>query len=111
VDGKEPFNDAAHYMPGYEKEAQQRIVAKLDEAVSKEKAGKHDEAMQALADGLHTVQDKSAHTPGGGWWKHIGAQAGVAKDPDAFETEPLNHVRAVKGSNEYLSMFLDRVRR
>jgi RHS repeat-associated protein len=110
VDKKEFLDDAAHYMPGYEKEANERIQKKLDEAVKLEKAGKHDEAMATLGQGLHTVQDKPAHEKAG-WGKHIESTFGLAKNPDNPANNPAGHKRAENGSREYINAFEDRVRK
>jgi hypothetical protein len=55
------FDDAAHYAPGHRAEALARIAERLGAAVRAEAEGRHADAMRALGEGLHTVQDQWAH--------------------------------------------------
>jgi hypothetical protein len=80
-------NDAAHYMPGSEKDAEGLIESKLSDAIRLEASGKHESAMIALGEGLHTVQDQGAHSKqGAGWGKHItGSPDDPVKHPKEFD--------------------------
>jgi hypothetical protein len=93
-------NDAAHYMPGSEKDAEVLIAAKLSEAIGLEASGQHKLAMVALGEGLHTVQDQGAHSKqDAGWGKHItGSPDDPVKHPKEFNASQ-------QASKEYVIKF------
>jgi RHS repeat-associated protein len=99
-------NDPAHYMPGNQAAAEALIRSLLERAVELEAAGRHDEAMVALGEGLHTVQDRYSHfEQNGGWIAH--ATRGCddpARHPREFEA-------AQETSNKYVREFLRRTSR
>ena len=108
VDKNEFFNDEAHFMPGYEAKSEARVKQKLDQAVMLEQAGKHEEAMKTLGEGLHTVQDKSAHQ-NAGWPTHIAVYLG-GRDPDSPKQNPNEYRRAEQASKDYIKEFVGRIR-
>ncbi len=98
------FNNGAHAMPGYEKEAQKIANDAMDNAVKLEVAGKHDEAMKSLGTGLHPTQDKEAHSAQkAGWLKH------VTGSPDDSKKHPKEYQKAREDSKKYLQEFRRRV--
>ncbi len=98
-------SEAHHYMPGTEAQAERIIRDKLNEATAREKAGQHDQAMQVLGEGLHTVQDKWAHSKqGAGWPEHIRG-SGRYTDPDNPTKHPTEYRQAYEETKEYLEDF------
>jgi hypothetical protein len=100
-------NDPAHYMPGNQAAAEALIKSLLEIAVELEAAERHDEAMHALGEGLHTIQDRYSHfEQNAGWLAHIKG-AGCddpARHPREFEA-------AQEASNKYVREFLRRTSR
>jgi RHS repeat-associated protein len=96
------FNDAAHFMPGNRAAAERLISSLLMEAIAKDNAGLHNEAMDLLGQGLHTIQDRYAHyEQNAGWSKHIGGAA--CDDPVKRASE---FSRARMSSIDYINQFL-----
>jgi len=93
-------------MPGNQTAAEALISSLLERAVELEAAGRHDEAMDVLGEGLHTVQDRYSHfEQNGGWIAH--ATRGCddpARHPREFEA-------AQEASNKYVQEFLRRTSR
>ncbi len=114
------FNSAAHYVPSAKDQAERLIESRLADAVTAERASQkaekpadrdrlHAEAMAALGEGLHTLQDRSAH---GGlatgsigiWWAHRGAPVG--RGPDSPTRQRDNFLRAFADSRDYVKRFV-----
>jgi RHS repeat-associated protein len=101
------FNDPAHYMPGTQAAAEALISKLLEEAIQFELAGLHKEAMEALGEGLHTVQDRYSHfEQNAGWAAHIGRAE--CDDPKSRARE---FAAALDASIEYVEQFLIRTGR
>jgi RHS repeat-associated protein len=101
------FNDPAHYMPGTQAAAEALISNLLERAIQLERAGQHAEAMDALGEGLHTVQDRYSHfQQNAGWGAHI--RGGACDDP-ARNTQGFTD--AQNASRIYIEQFLRRTRR
>ena len=102
------FNDAAHYMPGTQADADKMIASILDEAVYAEVVGgptNHTKAMELLGKGEHTVQDQGAHQDqNAGWWSHI------FKSPDNPKKHCKEYNDSCKRTTEFLKKFNDRVK-
>jgi hypothetical protein len=98
-------NDAAHYMPGSEANAQTIVDTCLERAINCEIAGDRKGAMEALGEGLHTLQDKSAHSDQkAGWKAHID---GTAPDDPFKQKEHFKN--AFSSSKNYVKSFSEQV--
>ncbi len=101
------FNDPAHYMPGTQAAAETLISNLLERAVQSELAGMHNEAMDALGEGLHTVQDRYSHfEQNAGWVAHM--KGAACDDPGQH---PREFTRAQDASRRYVEQFLRRTGR
>lgn len=99
--GSEPH----HSMPGTEADAERITRDKLNEAIARERAGRHDEAMQILGEGMHTLQDKWAHSEqGAGWAQHL-PWSDQYTDPDNPERHRAEYQRAYEDTRKYIEDF------
>jgi RHS repeat-associated protein len=100
-------NDPAHYMPGTGAEATKLIDQLLDTAVKAEVGGRHSEAMKALGQALHTVQDRYAHdAQNAGWLAHMNGSA-----PDNPAKHPKEYQDAKRASQEFVQRYLAEVKK
>ena len=95
-------NNAAHYMPGSEAEAQNLINDLLNQAEAAEACGQHDAAMDLLGQALHTTQDRWAHSEqNAGWMAH------VTGNPDS-PTEHMNeYINAYRDTKQLIQTFVE----
>jgi RHS repeat-associated protein len=102
------FNNPDHYMPGTQAAAEEVIRNQLNSAIALENAGYHDEAMDLLGRGLHTVQDRYAHfEQNASNWRHItgrGECDDATKHPREFEA-------ARAATERYINQFLQGIGR
>jgi RHS repeat-associated protein len=102
------FNDAAHYMPGTQAQAERMIQEALERAINHELAGDHDQAMFELGAGLHTLQDKFAHfEQEAGWALHLPL---LGTNPDDFHKQSARFTYAYLASVKYIDSFLAQVK-
>jgi RHS repeat-associated protein len=107
VDIVNPFDNAAHYMPGTCEKAEALIENMLEIAVDLELTGFHRQAMYFLGAGSHTVGDKPAHSDqDAGWSEHF---KNPSPDDPKFHADEF--ARAKKATVEYLQRFIDAVNR
>jgi RHS repeat-associated protein len=100
------LNDPAHFMPGTRDQAQDLINRLLDRAVEMENCGRHEDAVDALGEGLHTIQDRFAHfEQNAGWVEH------ATGNPDNPTAHPLEYRNALNASVNYLRQFSARTLR
>jgi hypothetical protein len=96
-------NNPDHYMPGTQAAAEEVLNTYLNSAIALEKAGYHDEAMDLLGRGLHTVQDRYAHfEQNAGWGSHV---LGACDNP---RKRPREFAGARAASDSYINQFLQR---
>jgi len=101
------FNDPAHYMPGTQAAAETIISNLLEKAIQLENTKKHNEAIEALGEGLHIVQDRYSHfEQNAGWLAHI--KGGACDDP---ERNTRGFADAQNASRKYIEQFLSRTGR
>ena len=99
------LNDAEHYMPGSESEAERSIQDKIKEAAQDEAEGRHCRAMQRLGEAMHTAQDKSAHSEqNAGWSAHVPF---FGSAPDDVASKPASFYRAKVNSESVLKRYFD----
>jgi RHS repeat-associated protein len=92
-------NNPAHYMPGTQNAAEALIRDSLERAIRLERTGYHNEAMDALGRGLHTLQDRYSHyEQNAGWLAHPGCD-----DP---QKHPRELSAARNASRQYIDRFL-----
>jgi RHS repeat-associated protein len=97
------FNDAAHYMPGTNSQAQALIIESLIEAAGLAQNKKHDQAIAKLGEALHTAQDYWAHAKeDAGWIAHLPF---LGTDPDNPNRHLINYGGAFGDSLELLKRF------
>ena len=95
------LNDAAHNMPGYLTQANELIGLKKVIALKYELEGNHRKALQALGEGLHTIQDINHALLNGTWGEHL---TGNPDDPGLHSAEWRT---AEKMSVEYVNSYLN----
>jgi RHS repeat-associated protein len=95
-------NNPEHYMYRSEHEAEEFIAHCLDMAAKCEKSGWHDVAMSYLGQGLHTTQDRYAHSVQGvqNIWQHW------LKDADNSDKHSKEFNDAEEASKAYLEKYL-----
>jgi len=97
------FNDAAHAMPGSEAATRQLMDERRETAVRLELAGRHAEAMRALGEGTHTVEDRFAHEAQGAGWKAHAPLVGSAPDDPA--RHPQEYAQARQAAQNYVKSY------
>ena len=103
VDPNRPLDNPAHSMPGTRDTAEWLISASLESAITLERAGLHDYALDALGRGLHTLQDRYAHDEQNAGWVRHGIGVGECDDPDRH---PWEFSQAQDASRRYIDRFL-----
>ena len=100
-------NNPDHYMPGTQAAAEEVLNTYLNSAIALEKAGYHDEAMDLLGRGLHTVQDRYAHfEQNAGLGSHL-----LGASCDNPRKRPQEFAGARAASDSYINQFLQRAQR
>jgi RHS repeat-associated protein len=93
------FNDPAHYMPRNQAAAEALISNSLERAIQLARSGRLEAAMEALGEGLHTVQDRYSHfEQNAGWLGHPGCDD-PTRHPREFDA-------ALDTSRRYIDRFL-----
>ena len=95
--------DYLHFMPGTRNMAELSIDANFEHALELQKCCRQKEALKALGEGLHTLQDRYSHyEQNAGWTDH------AVKDPDNPEKHPVEYQKALAASVRYLAEFCRR---
>jgi len=98
-------DDPQHYMPGTAEAAERFIADRMRQALE---AGGRDQALKALGEALHTIQDKWAHgetdVPGT-IWQHILGRLGLGRDPDDPAQNEVGAIRAQQDTERLLRDF------
>jgi len=99
------IGNVPHFVPGKEDLALWHAQGALEIALWYEKKGMHIAAMMILGTGLHTMQDKWAHSEqGAGWSEHFPK---IGTDPDNPWKHPLEYEAAYEESLCYIQKFID----
>lgn len=101
------INKPLHYMPGTKLFAEKFISDALDKAISHELKGEHQQAIKALGEGMHTLQDRYAHhDQNAGWKDHLS----ITKDPDNPRKHQEEFLNAYRATKLYLEKFVTGVK-
>jgi RHS repeat-associated protein len=103
--GEYAASEAHHYMPGTEAQAERIIRERLNDAIAMKRAGRHEEAMQVLGEGMHTLQDKWAHAKQGAGWAEHNPRSKKYTDPDNPLKHPTEYQRAYEDTRQYVEDF------
>jgi RHS repeat-associated protein len=103
--GEYAGSEAHHYMPGTEEQAERIIRDALNRAIDLDKAGRREEAIQVLGEGLHTLQDKWAHSKQGAGWAQHNPRSRKYTDPDNPLKHDAEYKRAYEETKEYVEDF------